>query len=75
MKHQRNSVQKNFQCEFCPTRNTWVKLIMIIDQKRFICPECIAELARQVREEKQKIAAVKSETGIQKSSGDPINTN
>lgn len=48
---------------------------MIIDQKRFICPECIAELARQVREEKQKIAAVKSETGIQKSSGDPINTN
>ena len=62
MPNRRPTGQKNFQCEFCPTRNSWVRLIMVVDQRRFICPECIAELAKQIRKEKN--AAVNPNRGI-----------
>lgn len=45
--------QRKFQCDFCPTRNTWVKYILVGKDKHHICPECIAELARQIRKEKE----------------------
>lgn len=49
-----NPRQKNFQCEFCPTRNSWVRLLTVKGERHLICPECIAELARQIRLEKAK---------------------
>ncbi len=47
-----SNLQKKFQCDFCPTRNSWVQHILVGKDKHHICPECIAELARQIRKEK-----------------------
>lgn len=53
MPHKRSNTQRNFQCDFCPTRNSWVKYILVGKDKHHICPECIAELTRQIRKEKE----------------------
>lgn len=52
MPHRRPKGQQNFKCDFCPTRNSWVRYIKAGEQKHLICPECIAELAKQVRAER-----------------------
>lgn len=65
MPHKRQTVQKNFQCEFCPTRNSWVRLLKVNDERHLICPECIAELAKQCRKEKSLTDAAKLEERLQ----------
>lgn len=62
---QRQSGQKNFQCDFCPTRNSWVRIIVVNGNKRQMCPECIAELAKQCRKEKSLTDAAKLEERLQ----------
>lgn len=69
------SGQHKFQCDFCPTRNSWVRLIKVRDSKHLMCPECIAELAKQCREEKQKIDTNKLEERLQKPEPSSLDTN
>jgi hypothetical protein len=74
MKRNVRSGQKNFQCDFCPTRNSWVKVIKVRDAKHLMCPECIAELARQCRIEKEKMDVATIENRLQKPKSPAINT-
>jgi hypothetical protein len=62
----RHYEQKKFQCDFCPTRNSWVKVIKVRDSKHLMCPECIAELAKQCRKEKEISDAAAIEKRLQK---------
>lgn len=66
MPNKRPQHQKNFQCDFCPTRNSWVRIIKVNQISRQMCAECIAELAKQCRKEKDDTI----KTGLHKQTPD-----
>jgi len=65
MPHLKNRPQQKYQCDFCPAKNSSVRLIKVRDSKHLMCDKCIAALAKVCRIEKEKMDAATFEKRLQ----------